>query len=172
MAKARLFTEAEIAEKGRLARKAWSGHTKVPPKPAACGKSRPSTSKPSEYQSQAAVIRWWDGFGCRRWSIPWFLLFSIPNGAVLAGNAQRRAIQMARLKATGLRPGVPDLFLAVGKPSISAYGLYLEMKSAGGKLSDNQRAVITALRYGGYHCCVCFSADEAIRAITGYLNTP
>ena len=131
--------------------------------------------EPSESQSQAAVIQWW-ALACKGYGLPEFALFSVPNGAVLAGNAQRRAIQMNNLKRTGLRAGVPDLFLAVPHPVQSAApdaewlsGLFVEMKKRGNKPSEPQIAMHYYLRTHGYHCVVAMSSDEAIQAIKGYL---
>ena len=131
--------------------------------------------EPSESQSQAAVIQWW-ALACKGYGLPEFALFSVPNGAVLAGNAQRRAIQMNNLKRTGLRAGVPDLFLAApsslgGENAGGEWlaGLFIEMKRKGNKPSPEQAAVIMYLRTHGYHCVVAMSSDEAIQAIKGYL---
>lgn len=131
--------------------------------------------EPSESQSQAAVIQWW-ALACKGYGLPEYSLFSVPNGAVLAGNAQRRAIQMNNLKRTGLRAGVPDLFLAAPHPVQSTMpgeewlcGLFIEMKKKPNKISAEQADFIYYLRTRGYHVCVCYSADEAIKAISGYL---
>lgn len=51
----------------------------------------------------------------------WSLLFAIPNGGY------RKLRTGIRLKRTGLKPGIPDIFLPVGR---SVYhGLFIEMKS-------------------------------------------
>jgi len=50
----------------------------------------------------------------------------VPNGTQLAGTGKRRAIQMANLKAQGLRPGVSDIVIAY--PSHEYHGAYIEMK--------------------------------------------
>ena len=50
----------------------------------------------------------------------------VPNGAVLAGDARQRAIQMAKMKRMGFKNGVSDCFLAVPKGGFA--GLWIEMK--------------------------------------------
>lgn len=133
--------------------------------------SRPRTDgKLSESQEQKAVISWW-ATAHQLYRLPEFALFAIANGAVLAGNAQRRAIQMNNLKATGLRVGVPDLFLSVPRFDIGAGGLYIEMKVRPNKPSESQLIVVDGFRRLGYHAVIAYGADEAIRAISAYLRS-
>lgn len=96
------------------------------------------------------------------------LAFAIPNGAHLAGDARTRAIKMARLKAEGFRPGVPDWCLPY--PSGGYNGLFIEFKHGKNKLSVDQENYIALLeRY--QHCVkVCYTVDEAISAIEEFLN--
>lgn len=134
----------------------------------------------TEHQEQQAVIQWW-AHACKGYGLPEFALLAIPNGAVLAGDSRRRAMQMHRLKAEGLRAGVPDLFLAVtikekvGYPEklprgqILAPGLFLEMKRKPNEPSAAQLQVMAYLRRCGYAVALCYSADEAIKTIKEYL---
>ena len=122
---------------------------------------------PSESAEQKAVIRWFAAFAATR-NLDARLLFAIPNGAVLAGNSQRRAIQMSNLKANGLRVGVPDLMLAVPRGGFN--GLFVEMKRVGGKTSDAQLEYHALLREQGYAVRVCTGAESAIVAIRLYLD--
>ena len=62
-----------------------------------------------------------------------FRSVAVPNGAVLAGNAKQRAIQMASLKRDGLTPGFPDL-VVFGPGRIG----FIEVKLEGEKLSEKQ----------------------------------
>lgn len=129
----------------------------------------------SEGQEQRLVIKWWREF-CVTKGLDERLLFSIPNGAVLAGNGQKRGIQMNKMKADGLRPGAPDLMLAFPKynplfsPITQFHGLFIEMKKDGGKLSKEQIQFADILRRNGYNAICCIGAKEAIRAITVYLS--
>lgn len=123
-----------------------------------------------ERAEQAKVVQWW-GLFHDLYKLPEFALYSVPNGATLAGNAQRRAIQMNNLKRTGLRPGILDLNLDARSPrDKTAMGLRLELKIKPNKPSEEQEAVIMYLRKQGYHVVVAWDAEEAIRAIKGYLG--
>jgi hypothetical protein len=69
----------------------------------------------SEFAEQVAVIEWF------RWWAPTMgvdarLLMASANGAYLAGDASQRARQVSKLKAAGMRTGVPDLLLALPTP--------------------------------------------------------
>ena len=123
--------------------------------------------KPSEHQEQAAVIGFWR-LACKTYGLPEYVLFSIPNGAHLAGDSRLRAIKMANLKKAGLRPGIPDLFLAVPKHVFP--GLFVEMKVKPNKPSTEQAKVIADLKAASYVVSVCYSADEAIKTIKDYLK--
>ena len=73
------------------------------------------------------------------------------------------------LKKTGVKKGVPDLFLPVARGG--AHGLWVEMKRRkGGKVSPKQRSWIEALEGQGYVCVVAHGSDEACDAIWQYLE--
>lgn len=132
----------------------------------------------SESQEQIAVCQWWASY-CRTKGLDERLLFAVPNGGHLAGDSKQRAIQMARMKREGLRPGAPDLILAkvrwANLVSVSGVmqfaGLYIELKSKTGKLSKEQIEFAALLRHQGYNAICCVGADEAIRAIKAYIET-
>ncbi len=130
--------------------------------------AKPAELKPTEAQEQKAVIDWFAAYA-HTVGLDARLLFAIPNGSWLAGDARQRAIQMSRLKATGLRVGVPDLFLAL--PCVWFHGLFVEMKrSVGGRVSDDQRDMALLLESRHYQVVTSKGSDEAIRAIKGYLE--
>lgn len=90
-------------------------------------------------------------------------LFAVPNGG------KRDLRTAARLKAEGVRPGVPDLFLAL--PRGEASGLWIELKRRrGGAVSPDQRAMIDRLRAAGYAVEVCAGADAAWATLCDYLD--
>lgn len=129
-----------------------------------------------ESEEQANLILWWRYFAARN-KLPEFALYSVPNGAVLAGDARRRAMQMHKLKRTGLRPGMPDLNLDIpikmtGAGGYLIPGLRIEMKRTGkgSVLSKEQEEVIMFMRRVGYHVVVARGFDEARQAIEGYLK--
>ena len=87
----------------------------------------------------------------------------IPNGG------SRNAIEAARLKAQGVKPGVPDIFLPCAKKGF--YGLYIELKRQnGGRVSEEQKSMIDALRDEGYKVAVCKGWEEAKNVIMEYMN--
>ena len=105
----------------------------------------------------AATQRWGD----RRLSD---LLIMIPNGAVLAGDAKQRAMQMAKMKRTGFRPGVFDYLLPI--PRDGAPGLWVELKRRnGGIVSDEQGLFKLDMEVLGWATAICKGWDEAKDAI-------
>lgn len=76
----------------------------------------------------------------------------------------------AKLKAMGTRAGFPDLIIYIARGEY--HGLYIEMKAKSGSLTREQKAYQALLEGEGYKVKTCFSADEAIRVIEGYLALP
>jgi len=118
----------------------------------------------TESKSQQAVIRWFayahNGLGVADAR----LLMAFPlQGARTAQNG-------ARLKAEGMRAGTPDMLLAVRRGNYA--GLWIEMKTLAGRLTDSQDEMGALLAKHGYCVVLCRSADEAIRTIDGYLHLP
>lgn len=115
-----------------------------------------------EHLEQKALMEW---VGLRRRAHPDLdLLYAIPNG----GHRNRRTA--GRLKAEGVRSGVPDLCLPVARGG--AHGLYIEMKAPGGRESDTQRWWRERLLAEGYWAVVCVGAESAIAALNSYLAEP
>lgn len=116
----------------------------------------------SEHREQACLMQWTE---LQSGSIPELrCLFAIPNGG------WRHPATAARLKAEGVRPGIPDLFLA--HPSNGACGLFIEMKRrVGGRLSPEQQAWRDRLTMNGYRVRVCKGWEEAKSEIINYLTT-
>ena len=94
----------------------------------------------SEHTEQVTLMNW-----CKLMerSYPQLaLIFSIPNGG-------KRHIGTARkLKAEGVKSGVPDIFLSVAKNG--KHGLYIELK--------------------GYEAKVCYGFGEAKKVICDYMG--
>lgn len=115
---------------------------------------------PTEHQEQVALFEW------AAWMakhIPELrLMHAIPNGG------KRDIRTAAMLKAEGVKPGVPDIFLPVSRGG--KHGLYIELKRRrGGVVSKAQEAWIRALMHQDYVCAVCHGADEAKDAILTYM---
>lgn len=109
---------------------------------------------------QATLIQWCNLQSCKYSELK--MIFAIPNGGY------RNKAEARKLKATGTKSGVPDLFLAV--PRNGKYGLFIEMKVGRNKCTDNQKKWIRNLLEQGYEVKVCYSCEEAIQVIKKYLN--
>lgn len=91
-------------------------------------------------------------------------MFAIPNGGL------RSKVTAARMKATGTRPGVPDICLPVARGKF--HGMYIEMKrQRGGVLSPDQKIWLNALARNGYLAIRCNGFEEARREIIKYLKS-
>ena len=71
-------------------------------------------------------------------------------------------------KAESLIPGTPDLFLAMANSE--RYGLFIEMKAPGGKLSPEQNIQIPILQGENYQVEVCYSLDQFMQIINDYIK--
>lgn len=96
-------------------------------------------------------------------------LHAIPNGGL------RSARTGAKMKATGARKGVWDVYLPVPLFSFSTgrytAGLYIEMKKPGtGRLTKEQKEFEKHLSFYGFRRNICFTWEEARDAILEYLS--
>jgi VRR-NUC domain len=114
-----------------------------------------------EHAEQAALFRWAEFARPRLPDLA--LMFAIPNGG------HRHKATAARLKAEGVKRGVPDLCLPVARSG--AHGLYIELKTERGKPTPEQYGWIRALRRQGYAAEVCRGWEQARSMIEHYLTT-
>lgn len=132
---------------------------------------------PKEEQEQAWLMEW------AAWATPreplLDLLYHVPNGGARPASVRTRAdgrtvrysVEAAKLKAQGVKTGVPDLFLPV--PRRGYHGLYIELKRLrGGKLEEEQKAWIVRLTRQGYCVKVCRGWVRAAGVICAYLERP
>lgn len=102
------------------------------------------------------------------------LFFHIPNGGL------RTAVEGMSFKMQHAKAGVPDYFLAMPKlcdrwadgqrlSDNDEHGLFVELKTATGRVAPAQLAWHTALRQQGYRCEVVRSLPEFITLLTEYL---
>lgn len=97
----------------------------------------------SEHLEQCRFVSWF------RQSYRGVLIFAIPNGEARSRSAG------TRLKAEGVTPGIPDLF-------VPAWMLWIEMKrTKGGSVSPAQREMMKYLSECGYQCIVAKGWEDA-----------
>lgn len=120
----------------------------------------PEEQKLTEQQQQKRVVKWCAEHEADLPELK--LLYHVPN--------ERRCTpqQGRQLKLMGVRAGVPDLCLPVARGEF--HGMFLEMKTAGGRVSENQKQWLENLTAQGYFCRVCYSWAEAVTALETYLT--
>lgn len=116
--------------------------------------------KISEHQAQAALVAW---AALHETTYPELrLLFAIPNAA-------KRSFKLAAvMKAEGLKSGVPDLCLPVSRCGYSA--LFIEMKTEGGKVSDDQQFFLHGLATNNNLAVVVWDWYLGAELIERYMN--
>ena len=72
------------------------------------------------------------------------------------------------LKRMGVRSGVSDIFIAIANEMYN--GLFIELKSQKGKVSNNQERFMIDMVSQGYYCTVCFGYEAARKVIEWYLK--
>ncbi|HHT9129284.1 MAG TPA: VRR-NUC domain-containing protein [Candidatus Brocadiaceae bacterium] len=85
----------------------------------------------------------------------------MPNGGFRNGREARN------LKLQGVSAGVPDIMLAI--PNETYHGLFIELKSKNGKLSEHQKEKFITLTLNGYKVSTCYSLEEAIETVKNYM---
>lgn len=116
---------------------------------------------PTEDEEQAMLFRWAE---LAKGTAPELgLLYAIPNGG-------KRPLSVAvRMKKTGTKAGVPDMFLPVARGG--CHGLYIELKrQKGGRVSPEQTQWMDKLKRQGYRCAVCYGWLQARNEIIDYLR--
>jgi len=119
----------------------------------------------SEHDEQVALIEWAQSQVNVYPELQ--LLYAIPNQGGKGYGAMRRGKKM---KAEGMRKGLPDLCLPVSRGNFNC--LYIEMKDVGkkGRLSLEQVRWISLLSEAGHNVQVCHGSQEAIQTIVSYLR--
>jgi hypothetical protein len=90
------------------------------------------------------------------------IIAAVPNGG------DRTASERVRLHMEGVLAGMPDL--CVLEACGGFHGLFVEMKTATGQQSKEQKVLQLQLNAKGYMCAVARSATEGFEIIRGYLN--
>ena len=91
------------------------------------------------------------------------MMYHVPN------EGKRSIYTGAKMRAEGLRKGVPDVVLPVAKGGY--HGLYIEMKRLkGSTTTTDQKEWIKKLNAYGYYACICKGWEVAKDVILQYLN--
>lgn len=114
---------------------------------------------PTEAQEQEALFMW-----ARIQKYPELrLLYHIPNGG------SRHKLEAVKLRAEGVKAGVPDLCLPVARGNY--HGLYIELKRLkGGRASEYQKQWLKDLNEQGYMAVICCGWEDAAQTIKNYLK--
>lgn len=113
-----------------------------------------------EEQEQIAIFQW---AKLEEQTYPELrLMYHIPNGG------QRNKATAGRLKAAGVKRGVPDICLPVPRGGYA--GLYVELKAGKNRTTPEQAYWLEALASYGYFTAVCYGFEEAVKTITKYIN--
>lgn len=116
---------------------------------------------PTESEEQRTLFRWATLQSLKHPELA--LMFHVPN------EGKRSKVVGGRMKAEGLKSGVPDIFLPV--PRGEYHGLFIEMKRIrGGAVTDCQKLWIHDLAHQGYKAVVCRGWQNAADEILKYLG--
>lgn len=130
---------------------------------------------------QIACVQWF------RAQYPKILIHHSPSGGRRAfkinKKGKRYCPEGGRFKAMGTKAGFPDLFIAKPKygampknpayeqqPLVIYHGLFVEMKSEDGRLSDSQLITGEMLTRAGYKVEVAKSLDDFMMIVNDYLK--
>lgn len=84
-----------------------------------------------------------------------------------ANEGKRSERYGALMKSLGMRKGASDLFIAV--PRHGYGGAWIELKSADGTLSPEQKDFLADMKEQNFYTNVCWSVKESIDVIEWYL---
>ena len=113
-----------------------------------------------EHKIQCEFIRWVRLSEKRHKALA--LLYAVPNGG------HRNITTARKMKAEGVKAGVPDICLPVPNGAYSS--LYIEMKTEKGRQSKIQEEYAALLEAFGSCYRICRNAHEAISTVKNYLK--
>ena len=115
----------------------------------------------TEHQEQVSLFQWAAHMSGKYPELR--LMYAIPNGGL------RNPVVASKLKAEGVKAGVPDIFLPAAR--CGYHGLYIEMKRIkGGRLSTEQAQWIADLLNQGYAVYKAEGWVKAKECIEQYLK--
>lgn len=94
--------------------------------------------------------------------------YAIPNGG------KRDIVTASRLKAEGVKAGVPDIHfpasMLIAGTDQRYLTLYIEMKAGDGRASTDQNEWHSFLRGAGHAVCVCWGWRAAVACFQDYVS--
>jgi hypothetical protein len=114
----------------------------------------------SEHTEQVAVFQWAKYNECNYPELA--LLFAVPNAS------KRIRSQAGRLKAEGMKRGIPDIWLPVARGGY--HGLVIEHKFGRNKATQEQGWWLERLREQGYKAVIVYGAADIIQLLVDYLE--
>ena len=126
---------------------------------------KPMRRPPVDFEGteQVALMRWLE---CR-FQAAYAVTWHTPNGG------RRDKVTAAKLKAQGVKAGIPDLQLAMARGGY--FGLFIEFKATpphDAEVSKSQKDMLAKLQGQGYLAIVCRGMNEAMAQIGAYLDLP
>lgn len=115
-----------------------------------------------EHDMQVAFFKWWSYY-CKSVKLDHRLMYAVPN----AGAGAQKG-QAGKLKAEGVKAGMPDVNLDVARNGY--HGLRLEFKVWPRKPEPYQLEVIALLRKQCFGVGVVYSLEDAMRLVKEYLR--
>lgn len=137
----------------------------------------------TEHAHQAALFQWIATTGSKRYPLM-RMAHAVPNGSVLIGSGTDRGrSEGSKMKAEGLKAGVPDVFVPVTLPSVLPLlgryrwpGLWIEMKKPGrekdkdGGCSEDQVKWHADLYAQGYAVALAYGWIPATHMLALYFS--
>jgi hypothetical protein len=116
---------------------------------------------PLEEAEQVALAQFLDLYFWDQWA-------HIPNGGMRPSSedkdGRRFSVEAKKLKAQGVKKGVPDNFIF--RPVKGAFGVVVELKRVrGGVVSPDQKKWLKTLAEFGWICYVARGAEDGIRFV-------
>lgn len=111
---------------------------------------------------QARLVKWSHKVSVRELMPALRWMHHSPNGG------KRDAVTGGQMKALGTKPGFPDLIIPAR--TTQCVGLVIEMKSADGRATPEQKEWLAHFEGQGWHTDICRSADEARATICHYFG--
>ena len=114
----------------------------------------------AEHNEQVALFTWARWMEAQHPELA--LLFAVPNGGA------RDVVTGARLKAEGVKRGVPDVWLPLAR--CGYHGMVIELKTVKGRPTKEQVAWLKALEAQGWLALVCVGWEAARDVLLKYLT--